>query len=110
MKNLDSDPRSHDYSNLARKKGKKTFGIEPKREEAARLAAKILLGWEMPLDEAKKIPGVRAVFGGLAASAVDLDAHGSLALERSGSAILHVDTAVPTAFVGPRGAGSGSAG
>ena len=54
--------------------------------------------------------GLRTVFAGRSAESLDLGAHGSLALERSGSALLVQDDAAPMHFVGPRGSsGSGGA-
>jgi tRNA-dihydrouridine synthase B len=48
--------------------------------------------------------GMAAVFAGVAATDVDLDAFGTLGLERSGSAVLaQDDTPPPISYVGPRG-------
>ena len=57
-----------------------------------------------PVDVDGVMDAVRAVFTGRAARSLDLDAHGSLGLERSGSALIAHDEAAPAQFVGPRGA------
>ncbi len=57
-----------------------------------------------PADVDGVLAGLRQVFAGRPASALDLDAFGSLHLERSGSALVAQDEAAPAQFVGPRGA------
>lgn len=47
------------------------------------------------------LAGLRDVFGGLPAAAIDLDAHGRLGHERSGSALLSQEDALPGGYVGP---------
>ena len=51
---MDRDPRSFDYSPFARKKVKRSFGLEESKREAAQYAAKLLLGGKTSLIEIKK--------------------------------------------------------
>lgn len=51
---MDSDPRSFDYSQFARKKEKRSFRLEEGRREAAKYAAKMLVGGKSSLEEIKK--------------------------------------------------------
>lgn len=52
---MDKDPRSFDYSPFARKKVKRSFGLDEGKREAAEYAAKLLAGGKTSLIEIKKM-------------------------------------------------------
>lgn len=54
---MDNDRRSFDYSPLAREKKKRSFELDEGKREAAKYAARLLLGNKASLEEAKKKTG-----------------------------------------------------